>query len=34
MITDIRDLATSARAIGRGDLVSSESHRSRSARRS
>ena len=26
MITDIRDLATSARAIGTGELVSSESH--------
>jgi D-alanyl-D-alanine carboxypeptidase len=26
MITDIRDLATSARAIGAGELVSSESH--------
>jgi D-alanyl-D-alanine carboxypeptidase len=26
MITDIRDLATAARAIGRGELVSSDSH--------
>ena len=26
MVTDIRDLATSARAIGTGELVSSESH--------